>query len=398
MKYDFVTLKSRAGTGSNKWDGMYSMNPNVPADIVPFSVADMEFMNAPEIGEAIAEFCKNEILGYSNGHDSYYQAIVDWMNKRHGWIIQKDWILEYPGIVPAIFHCVRAFTQPGEKVLLLTPVYYPFYNAVKKGDRELVESRLVLKDDHYEIDFTDFEEKAKDPAVKLFIMSSPHNPVGRVWTRDELTKLGRICIDNGVLVVSDEIHKDLIMPGYKHTVFASISDEFADNCITCTAPSKTFNIAGLCTSSVIVSNKDMREHLYNFRENQAVYFCNTAGRVACETVYNKCEPWLDELLVVLNKNRQLIADFFSENLPEIKVIRLEGTYLQWLDFRAWGMNSKELEKFMTEEALLFTDEGYIFGPIGEGFERINIAVPTHVLSEALDRLLKARQRYLVERR
>lgn len=392
--YDFVTLKSRAGTNANKWEAMYAMDPTVPADVVPFSIADMEFKHAPEIGEAIGEYCKNEILGYSKGHESYYQAIVDWMWKRHGWKIQKDWILEYPGVVPALYHCVRAFTQPGDKVLILTPAYPPFYNAIKKGDRHLAESGLILRGDHYEIDFEDFEEKAKDPAVKLVIISNPHNPVGRVWTREELTRLGRICIDNGILVVSDEIHKDLIMPGYKHTVFASISEEFSKNCITCTAPSKTFNLAGMCTSGIIVSDSQIRETLLNFREDQAIHFCNIAGRVACETAYNKCEPWLEELLTVLDSNRKTVEAFFKKNLPEVKVLRLEGTYLQWLDFRAWDMSAEELEVFMTKEARIFADEGYIFGKAGEGFERLNIACPVRVLEAALNRILEARKKYL----
>lgn len=394
QKYDFETIRPRVGMGALKWDGMYAMNSNVSEDVIPLSVADMEFIHAPEIGEAIGEYCKKEILGYSNGQPSYYQAIVDWMNKRHGWKIEADWIVEYPGVVPALYHCVKAFTQPGEKVLLLTPVYYPFYSAIKKGERELVQSELLLKGDHYEIDFNDFEEKAKDPAVKLFIMSNPHNPVGRVWTNEELTRLGQICIDNDVLVVSDEIHKDLIMPGYKHTVFASINEVFSDRCITCTAPSKTFNLAGMCTSGIIISNRDIRKRLYDFREEQAMFFCNSAGRVACETAYNNCEGWLEELLVVLDNNRKTVETFFAENMPEVKVIRLEGTYLQWLDFRAWGMSYKELEEFMVKEALIFGDEGYIFGKSGEGFERLNLACPTRVLEAALDRILEARKNYV----
>ena len=230
--------------------------------------------------------------------------------------------------------------------------------------------------------------------MKLVIISNPHNPVGRVWTREELTRLGRICIDNGVRVVSDEIHKDLIMPGYRHTVFASISEEFARHCVVCTAPSKTFNLAGMCTSSIIVPDREIRETLRNYREDQAMHFCNTAGRVACETAYNKCERWLEELLAVLESNRKMVEDFFAKNLPEIRVIRLEGTYLQWLDFRAWGMSAAELEAFMTKEALIFGDEGYIFGKAGEGFERLNIACPAHVLEAALNRILEARKKYL----
>lgn len=390
MIYDFVTLKSRAGTGACKWKHMYEVNPNVASDIIPLSSADMEFVTAPEIGEAISQYCSNNNLGYSNGHDTYYEAIVNWMERRHGWKIEKDWILEYPGVVPALYHAVREFTEINDKVILMTPVYGPFFNAVKMSERQLVESRLILKNDRYEIDFDDFETKAKDPSVKLFILSNPHNPVGRVWTREELTRIGRICIDNDVLIVSDEIHSDIILPGFKHTMFSTISEEFANCCIICTAPSKTFNLAGMCTSSVIIRNRELRERLASYRDNQAIYFCNIAGRVACEAAYNKCEKWLDELILVIDENRKFVKSFLEKNLPEIKLIRPEGTYLLWLDFRAWGMSAEELESFMTKEALLFGSEGYAFGQAGEGFERVNIAVPTIVLEQTFNRLLAAR--------
>ncbi|MDD3252780.1 MAG: pyridoxal phosphate-dependent aminotransferase [Lachnospiraceae bacterium] len=389
MKYDFETLQSRKATGANKWDGMYKVNPSVQDGIVPFSVADMEFKNPPQIAEGIYKYLKSTIMGYTSATDSYYDAIAGWMRKRHNWDIKKEWIVEYPGVVPALFHLVRLLAEQNEGVIIFTPVYYPFYNAIKKGKRTLVESRLLLNGERYEIDFDDFEEKAKNPKNKLCILCNPHNPVGRVWTKEELERVGRICIDNGVTVVSDEIHNDLIMPGYEHTVFASISEEFAQHSIICTAPSKTFNTAGLMTSNLIIPNPELKERVYNYREDHATYFCNMAGYNACEIAYNQCEDWLEELLVVLDTNRKLIKEFMNEKFPQIKVIPLEGTYLQWLDCRGLNLSFKELEQFMSEEALIFTDEGYVFGEPGEGFERINLACPTWVLKEALDRMYEA---------
>lgn len=386
MGYDFETLQSRKGTGANKWDGMYKVNPFVPDSVVPFSVADMEFMNPPQIAEGVYEYLKNTIMGYTSATDSYFDAIISWMKRRHNWDIKKEWIVEYPGVVPALYHLVRLFAKAGEGVVIFTPVYYPFYNAIRKGKRELVESRLVLKDSHYEIDFDDFEAKAKDPKNTVCILCNPHNPVGRVWTKKELERIGKICIDNGLVIVSDEIHNDLIMPGYEHTVFASISEEFAQNSIICTAPSKTFNMAGLMTSNLIIPNPKLKEQVYNYREDHATFFCNIAGYKACEIVYNQCEDWLEELLVVLDVNRKLIREFMNEKFPQINVIELEGTYLQWLDCRGLGLSYQELEKFMVEEAYIFTDEGYVFGESGAGFERINLACPTWVLKEALERM------------
>ncbi len=388
-KYDFETVVSRKNTGSSKWASMYKANPNTPDGIVPFSVADMEFKNPPRIAEGVGEYLKNSIMGYTFGTDAYYNAVIGWMKRRHGWDIQKDWIVEYPGVVPALFHMVQRFTEPGDGVLLFTPVYYPFYNAVKLNGRELAESRLVLKGRRYEIDFADFEAKAKDSKNKLLLLCNPHNPVGRVWTREELAEIGRICNENGILVVSDEIHNDLIMPGYQHTVYATVSEEMAQNCIICTAPSKTFNLAGMMTSNIIVPNPTIKQQVYDYRESQAVYFCNMAGYKACEIAYNECEDWLEELLTVLDVNRQLVEDFMQQHFPQINVIQLEGTYLQWLDCRKLGMGFKELEHFMTHEAYIFTDEGYVFGEPGEGFERINLAVPTQVLKDALQRFKEA---------
>lgn len=389
MKYDFETLIARKNAGSGKWNSMYKANPNVPEDIVPFSVADMEFKNAPQIAEKISEYLKNSIMGYTNATDAYYDAVIGWMKRRHRWDVKKEWIVEYPGVVPALYHLVQLFTEPGEGVIIFTPVYYPFYNAVKNGGRTLTESRLVQNGKHYEIDFEDFEKKAKDSKNKLCLLCSPHNPVGRVWTKEELKHIGEICEKNNILVISDEIHHDLIMPGYEHTVYASISEEAAQNCIICTAPSKTFNMAGMMISNLIIPNTELKKRVYDYRNSQAIFACNMVGYKACETAYNDCEDWLKELLTVLNKNRKLTEEFMREKFPQIDVIPLEGTYLQWLDLRKLGLSYRELERFLQEEAYLFTDEGYIFGKPGEGFERINLACPAWVLRQALERLEEA---------
>lgn len=381
--YDFETLVPRNKMGSIKWDEMKKANPDVAEDIVPFSVADMEFKNPPEIIEGLKQYLDEVILGYTMPTDAYYDAVEGWMKRRHNWNINKESIVLSSGVVPALFTAVKAFLNPGDGVILLTPVYYPFFMAAKANGCNVAESPLKYDGTSYEIDFDDFEQKAKDPANKILLLCNPHNPVGRVWTEEELLRIGRICIDNNVLVVADEIHFDLIMPGYRHTVFASISEEFAQHSITCTAPSKTFNLAGMQTSNIIISNKEIREKFSIANQNAGNMLLNILGYKACEIAYNKCEKWLDELIEVIEGNRKYFVEFIEKNTPEIKPVRMEGTYLQWFDCRGLGMSYKELEHFMTKEAMMFLDEGYIFGRPGEGFERINLACPKHVLEKAL---------------
>lgn len=390
MKYDFESLISRKNVGSSKWNLMQKINNNLADNIVPFSVADMEFKSPPQISEGLKKYIDSSILGYTVATEEYYKAVCSWMERRHNWNIDKEWILEFPGVVPALYTIVRALTKEDDGVLVMTPVYYPFYKAIESNKRKLIKNKLVLKNNHYEIDFEDLEEKAKKESTKLLILCNPHNPVGRVWTEAELIKIGRICIDNDVLIVSDEIHFDLIMPEYKHTVFANISEEFAESSVICTAPSKTFNLAGLQTSNIMVSNKEIRyKILKEYRTATGNSLLNAFGYKACEIAYNECEEWLDELIKIINENKRLVENFINKNLPEIKIINLEGTYLQWLDFRALEKDHLALEKFMQLEAQLFLDEGYVFGEEGRGFERINLACPTKVLEEALDRLFQA---------
>ncbi len=393
MKYDFETLVSRMNVGSSKWNLIQKLKGDVSDDIVPFSVADMEFKNPPQIIEGLKKYMDSSIFGYTEATEEYYEAVCKWMERRHDWKINKEWVTEFSGVVPALFTIVRALTKEDEGVLLMTPVYYPFYKAIELNNRKVIKSELLFCKDHYEIDFEDFEKKAKLESTKLFILCNPHNPVGRVWSEEELKKIGRICIENNVLIVSDEIHFDLIMPGYNHTVFANISEEFANHAVICTAPSKTFNLAGLQASNIITPNKKIRDKILVERMasigNSGL---NIFGYKACEIAYNECEDWLDELINILYENKKLVEDFMKTNLPEIKVINLEGTYLQWLDFRTLEHDHKALEKFMHTEAQVFLDEGYIFGDEGQGFERINLACPKDVLKEALDRLLEAVKR------
>ncbi|MDR3247723.1 MAG: pyridoxal phosphate-dependent aminotransferase [Treponema sp.] len=389
MKYDFTKRVDRQGLGSAKWEDMYKKKPNVSPGVVPLSVADMELPNPPEIVAGLKGFLDHAVLGYTTATPEYKKSVVGWMKKRHNWDIQEDWIIQSPGVVPAFFIAVKAFSQPGDGVIIMPPVYYPFSMAVSINGRTLVNNPLVLKDGTYHIDYDDLEAKAKDPKNKLLIFCSPHNPVGRVWTKEELQRVADICNRNKVLMISDEIHFDLLLPGVNHTVYATLSEEAAQNCVICTAPSKTFNLAGMQTSNIIIPNKELREKLSAEFMTNATFMVGILGLKACEIAYTQCDQWLDELCELLAANHKLIKDFMAANLPKITVFPLEGTYLQWLDFRALGLDFKALEELMINDAEWFLDEGAMFGTEGQGFERVNIACPTSVLQEALDRLLKA---------
>lgn len=388
MYYDFETLINRSELGSSKWLGMIQKKPNVSKEIVPFSVADMEFKNAPEIIEGLKEYLDETILGYTSPTENYLDSVVNFMNRHHNWEIDKSWIVTAPGVVPALAHVIRGFTNPGDGVIIMTPVYYPFFACVTMNNRVIVENPLVDNEGHYEINFEDLELKASNAKNKILLFCSPHNPIGRVWTKDELEKVAAICLKYDVLIISDEIHFDLIMPGYEHTVMATLSDEVADKCIVCTAPSKTFNLAGMQTSNLVIKNENLRERMKNAMLEVAFLSCGTLGYKACELAYTRCDLWLEELIMKINENKNIVEEFCKEHIPEIKVYPLEGTYLQWLDLRAFGLNNEELEKAMIEDCELFFDEGYIFGEAGTGFERINIACPTDVLLEGLRRLAK----------
>ena len=391
MKYDFTTRVSRKEDGSAKWDEMYEKNPRVSSGVVPLSVADMELVNPPEIIQGLKVHLDKTVLGYTRPTPKYFQALIGWMKKRHNWDIKEEWVLLAPGIVPAFFMAIKALTKPGDGIIIQPPVYYPFFLAINGNGRKLVPNPLIRDEKNltYHIDFDDLEAKAKDPNTKVLLFCNPHNPVGRVWKEEELRRVSEICLRNNVVMLSDEIHFDLLLPGIKHTVYSTLSDEAAQNSIVFTAPSKTFNLAGMQTSNLVIPNKDIREKVRTEFMSNSIFMLGNMGLKACEIAYAECGQWLDEFLQLLANNYKFVKDYFAKNIPQVKVYHLEGTYLQWLDFRAFGWDAKALENFMINEAEWFTDEGIVFGEEGSGFERINLACPTVVLEEALERLGKA---------
>lgn len=382
MKYDFTTLVSRRNTGAGKWDQM----GNVPDFVVPFSVADMEFKNAPEIIEGLKEYLDHSILGYTGPTDAYYEAVQNWMETHHGFRPDTEWFVPTAGVVPALYQMVPLFTKPEDSVLIMEPVYSPFRGAIEASGRKVVSSNLIPDGRTYRIDFEDLEDKASRPEVTLMIFCSPHNPVGRVWSREELERLCEICLRHHVFVISDEIHFDLIMPGYEHVSMAALDEKYVNNCVVCTAPSKTFNLAAMQTSNIFVPDPERRSML---QKGGMYTSLNALGYKACELAYNHGGPWLEELITVLDTNKHLVEKYMQEKLPQIRVTELEGTYLQWLDCTALGMEQKELDTFLQEKAYWYTVPGSGFGKPGEGYERLNLACPTAVLQDALDRLYGA---------
>ncbi|WP_038106807.1 PatB family C-S lyase [Treponema pedis] len=389
MMYDFTTKISRKNTGSLKWDLMYSVNSDIGDEIVPLSVADMEFKNPPELIAGLKKALDETVLGYTGPTEEYKKTVKNWMRERHNWEIETDWIVPVSGVVPALYNAVREFTKPGEGVIIITPVYYPFFKAVNLQNRKIAECGLSEKNGNYTIDFDKLENLSKDKNNKALLFCSPHNPVGRVWKKEELQRVKDIILNSDLLLFSDEIHFDLIMPGYKHTVFQSLDTRLADRTVTFTAPSKTFNIAGMGISNIIIKNPDMRERFIKARDISSGMPTTPLGYKACEICYKECAKWLDECIKIIDKNQRNVKEFFEKEYPEIKAPLIEGTYLQWLDFRALKMDYKDLENFMIYKAQVFFDEGYIFGDGGKGFERINLAAPSSVISESLERLIGA---------
>ena len=382
MKYDFTSIPDRRNCGSNKWNGAKNASP----EFVPLSVADMEFFPAPQIVDAIKKTAETQVLGYTSPTDEYFDAVISWMKRRHDFEVKKEWIINTPGVVDALAILIQASTKPGDGVIILTPVYYPFDMAVLAKSRKIVYSELIENNGRYEIDYEDLEKKCKKASALLFC--NPHNPVGRVWSEAELKKVAEICCRNNVFIIDDEIHNDLIMPGYEHTVMSKVGDFVLDNIAVCTAPSKTFNLAGLQCSNIIIPNSKMRAKatacsLFNMQMGLNIF-----AYPACIAAYNECEDWLEELLTVVYENAQLVENFMAEHFPEIRVFPLEGTYLQWLDIRKLGMTHVELRK-MLEKAGLYLDNGELFGPLGRGFQRINLACAKVTIEKALERFRKA---------
>ena len=392
--YDFSTVIDRTGTGSRKWDIMKQLVPDLPSGICPFSVADLDIPHPPEIIQGLIDhLASGAILGYTTPTAQYRRVVADWMERRHGWQVDPEWIRDSPGIVTAFFAAVAAFTEPGDGVIIQTPAYYPFFMAIDRQDRTLAANPLILSDGAYVIDYDGLERLAKDPKNKILLFCSPHNPTGRVWKREELAEVARICRENDVVLLSDEIHFDLVMPGHEHTVMAKL-DDLPEHVIVCTAPSKSFNLAGMHTSNIIIPNPETRERWTTQMMSTGFFSLTTLGYKACELAYTRGEAWLDGLVALVAHNHEVLKAYMAEHLPEVHVFDLEGTYLQWMDFRAFGLPADELERIMTTEAFCFFDEGYIFGADeGSGFERMNIACPTDAMVAALERVTTALRTY-----
>ena len=381
---DFDTIVDRKNTDCLKYD--FAERRGMPKDVLPLWVADMDFKTSSYIEDAVIERTKHGIFGYSEATEQYFEAVHNWMVKHHNWDVQRRWLIKTPGVVFALAMTVKAYTEPGDSVLIQSPVYYPFSEVIADNNRNVVSNDLYLgEDNRYHIDFDDFEKKIADNNIKLFLMCSPHNPVGRVWTRDELEHIGDICTKSGVTVVSDEIHNDIILKG-EHIVFANIKPEFADITVTCTAPSKTFNTASMLISNIFISNAELRKKFRQQVNAAGISQLSAIGLVATQAAYENGETWYKAMLEYVRENVEYARDYIEKNLAGVDMIDIEGTYLIWLDFRKTGLTAEELDNLIIHKAKLWLDSGKIFGKVGEGFQRINVACPSSVLREALERI------------
>lgn len=381
---DFDRIIDRKNTRCLKYD--FAVKRGMPEDVLPLWVADMDFETSSYIEDALTERVKEGIFGYSDVQTPYFEIIRDWMIRHHDWEPQEKWLIKTPGVVFALAMAVKAYTDPGDKVLLQQPVYYPFSEVITDNGREVVSNDLVLTEDGtYKIDFADFEQKIIANGIKLFLLCSPHNPVGRVWTKEELEKIGDICVKHGVTVVSDEIHNDFIWEG-THTVFAGIKKEFADISVTCTSPSKTFNLASMLISNIFIPNQILRRKFRKEMDRAGISQLSVLGLVATEAAYAHGDEWYAAMKNYVRDNIAFAKTYVEKNLPGVRMIDTQGTYLIWLDFRQTGLTVEELDHKIIYEAGLWLDSGKIFGKTGEGFERINVACPRAVLQEALDRI------------
>mgnify|MGYP002511529387 CR=1 FL=1 len=392
MKYDFTSIPDRSNCGSQKWNAV----KDASVENVPLSVADMEFYTAPPIKEAIKKLADTAILGYTNATDEYYEAVCGWMKRRHGFDVKKEWIINTPGVVDALAVLVDAVTKPCDSVIILTPVYYPFDMSVIAKGRRIIYSTLINNNGHYEIDYSDLREKAAMPKAKALLFCNPHNPVGRVWTKEELSKVADICCDNDVFIIDDEIHHDLIMPGYEHTVMATVSERVKNNIAVCTAPSKTFNIAGLGLSNIFIPNLDIKKAVEQEISRASIEASNVIALDACKAAYAYGENWLDELLEYLDGNVALVRSFLKENLPQVRLMEPDGTYLIWLDFSALGLDSDALDDFLIQKAKVWLNKGTMFGDGGECCFRMNLGSPRHVVLKALEQIKEAVDTLLIK--
>lgn len=381
---DFDQVIDRKGTRCIKYD--FAARRGMPEDVLPLWVADMDFKTSSYIEDALIERAKEGIFGYSEVQTPYFEIVRDWIKRHHGWETKEQWLVKTPGIVFALAMAVKAYTKPGDSVLLQLPVYYPFSEVIRDNGRNVLSSDLYLgEDNRYHIDFEDFDKKITENDIKLFFLCNPHNPVGRVWTREELITLGDICVRHGVTVVSDEIHQDFVFKG-KHIPFASLKKEYQDISVTCTSPSKTFNIASMLISNIFIPNRDLRHRFKGELNAAGMSQLSVLGLVACEAAYSQGEEWYQEMHSYVKSNIEFTRKFVEERMPGVSMIDLEGTYLVWLDFRGTGIDPETLDDLIIHKAKLWLDSGKIFGDSGKGFQRINVACPRKTLTEALKRL------------
>ena len=387
MKYNFDNVINRYNTNSLKYD--CAKEWGVPEDVIPMWVADMDFQTAPEILEAMQECVAHGAFGYSVPKAEYYEIVANWFRTRFGWDAKGEWIVKTPGVVFALSVAIRALTSKGNAIMIQQPVYYPFKAVIIDNERVCINNPLVLTDGRYEMDFADMEKKIVENQVKMFILCSPHNPVGRVWKKEELEQVLSICKKYNVFIVSDEIHCDFVYPGHEHTVLAKLAEDYLEHLIICTAPSKSFNLAGLQLSHIFIPDERVREkfskqlHIIPYDES------GTLALVAGRAAYEKGADWMDELKKYLWENIAYVRTFLKENLPKVKLVEPEGTYLVWLDFTAYDMTPEELEHRMLHEAKIWLDDGTMFGEEGTMFERVNIACPRSILVKAMNQLKDA---------
>lgn len=380
MKYDFDKTIDRRATNSYKWD-------SAPGGVLPMWVADMDFRTAPAIIDALQKRVAHGIFGYTRVPDAYYDAVTSWFSRRHGWDIDREWIIYTSGVVPAVSAVIKALTVPGDKVIVQTPVYNCFFSSIRNNGCEIVSNPLRRTADTYEMDFDALERCAADPRAKVMLLCNPHNPAGRVWTPDELTRLGNICLRNGVTVVADEIHCELVYQGFEYTPFASLSDAFLHRSVTCVSPSKAFNIAGLQIANIVAFDNDLRSRIDKAININEVCDVNPFGVAATIAAYNEGEEWLNQLVDYLHGNYEAMAEFCRRELPEFPITRLEGTYLVWMDCSSLGMPSDALEHALLDDARLWLNAGTMYGAEGEGYMRWNIACPRSVMLDGLNRFL-----------
>lgn len=380
MKYDFDKTIDRRATNSYKWD-------SAPEGVLPMWVADMDFRTAPAIIDSLQKRVAHGIFGYTRVPDAYYDAVTSWFSRRHGWDIDREWIIYTSGVVPAVSAVIKALTVPGDKVIVQTPVYNCFFSSIRNNGCEIVSNPLRRTADTYEMDFDALDRCAADPRAKVMLLCNPHNPAGRVWTPDELTRLGNICLRNGVTVVADEIHCELVYQGFKYTPFASLSDAFLHRSVTCVSPSKAFNIAGLQIANIVAFDNDLRSRIDKAININEVCDVNPFGVAATIAAYNEGEEWLNQLVDYLHGNYEAMAEFCRRELPEFSITRLEGTYLVWMDCSSLGMPSDALEHALLDDARLWLNAGTMYGAEGEGYMRWNIACPRSVMLDGLNRFL-----------